>query len=595
MYLEEYTKAVTSKEYQESTQKSQLIRPTKLKASDFFMKRSCAGSFDASCRYKEVTDQNVHNFVSQRKTTQEKKFEKDANSIIDSIESNDKKGDLIEIDSQGDECSLSDPISTQDLFATQKDDPKGTNSYYNIFNKGTPSTFDKPVKKIPDNPFKRPKLFEPSNDVNMETDSLYRDKLIKKPTNPWKEERTQSKSIVAAPDAPNQFDLKSSKYFAGKKENFTAIKNPFEKKVDEQHSASSKVDKDEVRKSDVKQLLSNPFSSFRTGNQELEWQKNLQKKPPPKGLSKKRVVTVDENVSNNDVEPLRQKFHCPSFPKAGNNKSNGYQNSDLPDELKGFAEGILERIQREIVVDSRSVSWDDIIGLDGAKKVIKESVILAIKRPDLFTGLRESTRAIMLFGPPGTGKTLIGKCIASSCNATFLSVSASSLTSKWIGESESLVRALFTYAKYKQPCVIFFDEIDSLLEKRSEQGNETFNRIKTEFLVQLDGANALKAEDQVLLIGATNRPDVIDEAILRRFTKRILVPLPVKQARINMFRHLLSKHNHTLTDSQVEKLAEHCEKYSGSDIAQVCKEAAMMSLRRMDEKRLEAMHADDVS
>ena len=346
--------------------------------------------------------------------------------------------------------------------------------------------------------------------------------------------------------------------------------------------------------------LNNPFSSFRTGHQELEWQKNLQKKIPQRGLSKKQTITNNvvkqPQMPNNDIDPLRKRFHCPSVPKVNENKKKENDNSDdVHPDLKSFDPEILKRIEREIVIDSREVSWDDIIGLEGAKKLIKESVILAIRRPDLFTGLRESSRAIMLFGPPGTGKTLIGKCIASSCDATFMSVSASSLTSKWIGESETLVRAMFTYAKIKQPCVIFFDEIDSLLEKRSEQGNETFNRIKTEFLVQLDGANALRETDQVLLIGATNRPDVIDEAILRRFTKRILVPLPVKQARINMFRHLLSKHCHTLTDSQIDKIADHCEKYSGSDISQVCKEAAMMSIRRLDASTLESMKVDDVS
>lgn len=176
-----------------------------------------------------------------------------------------------------------------------------------------------------------------------------------------------------------------------------------------------------------------------------------------------------------------------------------------------------------------------------------------------------------------------------------MSISASSLTSKWIGESEALVRAMFAYAKLKQPSVIFFDEIDSLLEKRdSDGGNQCFNRIKTEFLVQLDGVNALTKTDRVLFIAATNLPSKIDEAILRRFSKRILVPLPVKIARKKLFKHMLAKESHTITDEQFDNLADRTEGYSGSDIAQVCKEAAMMPFRKIDYALLGKMGVDQV-
>lgn len=421
-------------------------------------------------------------------------------------------------------------------------------------------------------------------------------------SNPWKTDKVNNPKIESPKVTHN---TANNNKFDNKKKESPFVKFDMAKSSKENfHNNLQKSIKDEdikMEKKNEPQPINNPLSAFRTGTQELEWQNKLQKRPPQRGLTKKRSATSvdDPPMTNSDIDALKKKFHCPSFPKAESN-SNNKMKADTDDdnqceELKGFDEALLKRIQREIVVESRDVSWDDIIGLEEAKKVIKESVILAIKRPDLFTGLRQTTRAIMLFGAPGNGKTLIGKCIASSCDATFMSVSSSTLTSKWIGDSELLVRAMFTYAKIKQPCVIFFDEIDSLLEKRSEQGNETFNRIKTEFLVQLDGANALKETDRVLLIGATNRPDVIDEAILRRFTKRILVPLPVKQARINMFTHLLSKHRHTLSDKQIDKLAEYCENYSGSDISQICKEAAMMSLRGMESSLLESMKVDDVS
>lgn len=125
----------------------------------------------------------------------------------------------------------------------------------------------------------------------------------------------------------------------------------------------------------------------------------------------------------------------------------------------------------------------------------------------------------------GTGKTLIGKCIASQVKATFFSISSSTLTSKWIGQGEKLVKALFLYAKVKQPAVVFIDEIDSILTKRSEGEHESSRRLKTEFLIQLDGATT-GDDDRVLLVAATNRPQELDDAARRRFTKRLYIPLP---------------------------------------------------------------------
>lgn len=161
-------------------------------------------------------------------------------------------------------------------------------------------------------------------------------------------------------------------------------------------------------------------------------------------------------------------------------------------------------------------------------------------RPDIFTGLRALPKGVLLFGPPGTGKTLIGKAIAQQTGATFFSISASSLTSKWVGESETAVRALFALAVHHQPSVVFIDEVDSLLTQSrftglqllsaagiiyltchpegSSEESEASRRIKTEFLVQLDGASTC-TDARVIVIGATNRPDELDEAARRRFVK----------------------------------------------------------------------------
>lgn len=133
---------------------------------------------------------------------------------------------------------------------------------------------------------------------------------------------------------------------------------------------------------------------------------------------------------------------------------------------KNIDSKMVEMVKNEIMDQGDPVDWDDIAGLEFAKKTVKEIVVLPLKRPDLFFGLRGPPKGLLLFGPPGTGKTLIGKCIASRSGSTFFSISASSLTSKWVGEGEKMVRALFAVAKVHQPSVVFIDEIDSLLTAR---------------------------------------------------------------------------------------------------------------------------------
>lgn len=186
---------------------------------------------------------------------------------------------------------------------------------------------------------------------------------------------------------------------------------------------------------------------------------------------------------------------------------------------------------------------------------------------------------ILLFGPPGTGKTLIGKAIAHSCNATFFSISASSLTSKWIGEGEKMVRTLFAVASVMQPAIVFIDEIDSLLQSRSDGDNESSRRIKTEFLVQLDGA-ATKKDDVVIVVGATNRPQELDEAARRRFVKRLYIPLPDAVGRRVLLARLVSKNRHSLQPADMETITALTAGYSGADVASLCREAALGPVRQ---------------
>lgn len=250
----------------------------------------------------------------------------------------------------------------------------------------------------------------------------------------------------------------------------------------------------------------------------------------------------------------------------------------LEDQVPNVDEHLVQKVLNEIVVPVTNVSWDDISGLEHAKERIKELVVIPLLRPDLFRGIRTPSKGLLLFGPPGTGKSMIGKCIASQSKATFFSMSSSSLTSKWIGEGEKMVRAMFAVARQKQPSVIFIDEIDSLLCQRSEQDHESSIRLKTEFLMQFEGVGDTET-DKLLVVGATNRPDALDEAARRRFSKRLMIGLPDKAARTDMIRKLMKDATCSLSEEEMSEISEMTDGYSGSDMKSLCKEAAMGPIR----------------
>ncbi|CAG7965357.1 unnamed protein product [Penicillium nalgiovense] len=282
-----------------------------------------------------------------------------------------------------------------------------------------------------------------------------------------------------------------------------------------------------------------------------------------------------------------------------------------------------KQILNDIVVRGDEVHWDDIAGLEGAKKALKEAVVYPFLRPDLFSGLREPARGMLLFGPPGTGKTMLARAVATESKSTFFSISASSLTSKWHGESEKLVRALFGLAKALAPSIIFVDEIDSLLSARSSGSeHEASRRSKTEFLVQWsDLQRAAAGREQtsrekkegdasrVLVLAATNMPWDIDEAARRRFVRRQYIPLPEHHVREQQIRRLLSHQHHELSDADIQVLVQVTEGmfphtcipafffpfrisnsnplgFSGSDITALAKDAAMGPLRNLGEALL---------
>jgi len=233
--------------------------------------------------------------------------------------------------------------------------------------------------------------------------------------------------------------------------------------------------------------------------------------------------------------------------------------------------------------------WDDIVGLADAKTALQETVILPTLRPDIFTGLRSPPKGVLLFGPPGTGKTMIARACACESGFAFFAVSASSLTSKWVGEGEKMMKALFKVAYTYAPAVVFMDEVDSVLSRRKESGeHEASRRMKTEFLVQIDGVNSSQSDPScnVLVIACTNLPWELDDAALRRFARRIYVPLPDEAARRDIIQKLLSSNANSLSSHDTSALVRSTADYSASDLTNLCKEAAYGPLRQLSMRSL---------
>lgn len=244
-------------------------------------------------------------------------------------------------------------------------------------------------------------------------------------------------------------------------------------------------------------------------------------------------------------------------------------------------------IEADILDRSPGVAFDDIAGMEDVKSALREMIILPVQRPDLFSGLRAPGKGILLFGPPGTGKTMVAKAVASTAKATFFSISASSLSSKWHGETEKLMRVLFEVARERQPSFIFIDEIDSVLGSRGDGEHEASRRLKTEFMVQFDGA-AGNPDDSVYVLGATNRPQDLDDAVIRRLSRRIFVPLPDVQGRTLLLKKLTLEKpgnvNWDITEDQLEEFAISLSRFSGADIHALCREAALTPLRELGDK-----------
>ena len=254
-------------------------------------------------------------------------------------------------------------------------------------------------------------------------------------------------------------------------------------------------------------------------------------------------------------------------------------------------QSLARSIQRDIIQSDTGVRWDDIVDLAEPKRLLQEAVVTPLLYPSLFTGLLSPWCGVLLFGPPGTGKTLLAKAVAAQSNTTFFNISASSIVSKFRGDSEKLVRVLFDLARHHSPSVIFLDEIDSIMGSRSMGSSggdgggacsehEGSRRMKTELLIQMDGLS--RGNEHVFVLAASNLPWQLDAAMLRRLDKRVLVPLPNKLARRDMLKaHFGTLSAHSCKDVDFDACADGTEGYSGADLRILAKEAAMRAVRRI--------------
>ncbi|XP_041375745.1 vacuolar protein sorting-associated protein 4-like [Gigantopelta aegis] len=289
-----------------------------------------------------------------------------------------------------------------------------------------------------------------------------------------------------------------------------------------------------------------------------------------------RAEKLKQYVKKGEKKKLVMDGETSSGKKESKNDSSSDEDSDIDPEKKKFQ----AQLSGAIVMERPNISWEDVAGLEGAKEALKEAVILPVKFPHLFTGNRKPWRGILLFGPPGTGKSYLAKAVATEANnSTFFSVSSSDLVSKWLGESEKLVKNLFELARQNRPSIIFIDEVDALCGSRSENESESARRIKTEFLVQMQGVGT--NNEGVLVLGATNIPWTLDSAIRRRFEKRIYIPLPEANARTEIFKIHLGTTPHQLNDDDFRDLGKRTEGFSGADISVVVRDALMQPVRKV--------------
>ena len=312
--------------------------------------------------------------------------------------------------------------------------------------------------------------------------------------------------------------------------------------------------------------------------------------PLAKDVSLEELAAITHGFVGADLESLCKEAAMSVLRKALP-KIKMEQEEEIPKELleslrvtkKDFQDALKNvrpSAMREVLVETPNIKWEDVGGLDSVKQELIEAVEWPLKFPESFIRLGiKPPKGVLLYGPPGTGKTLLAKAVANESEANFIQIKGPSLLSMWVGKSEEGMRKVFERARQVAPCIIFFDEIDSLAGRRGiEQGTRVTEQVLNQLLAEMDGLEELQ---NVIIIGATNRPDMLDPAILRpgRFDRLVLVSPPTKEGRLEILK-IHTKNMPLSKDVSIEKIAELTEGYVGADIESLVREAAMLALRK---------------
>ncbi|KAI5806326.1 P-loop containing nucleoside triphosphate hydrolase protein [Geopyxis carbonaria] len=313
----------------------------------------------------------------------------------------------------------------------------------------------------------------------------------------------------------------------------------------------------------------------------LKWEKNARSKEMIRAKANEYMERAEKLKQhlNDDAGGGKKKGGAGKMAANGGNGA-GVKGNEDEDSLDPESKKLRGALSGAILTEKPNIRWEDVAGLDQAKEALKEAVILPIKFPQLFNqGNRKPWRGILLYGPPGTGKSYLAKAVATEANSTFFSVSSSDLVSKWMGESERLVKQLFAMARENKPSIIFIDEVDALCGTRGEGESEASRRIKTEMLVQMDGVG--HDSTGVLVLGATNIPWQLDSAIRRRFQRRIHIAIPDLRGRIKMFELAVGSTPCELRPEDYRYLGNISAGFTGSDISIVVQDALMQPVRKI--------------